>query len=353
MTMPFTDLRDSRILVTGTTGFKGSWLGTWLADLGAKVVGFALPPEADAPLFQQLKLPDRIDQHYGDVRDKAAVDAVFAKARPDIVIHMAAQALVRKSYAEPKETFDVNIGGSVNILEAARATSSIRSLVFVTSDKCYRNKEWIWGYRENDELGGSDPYSASKACAELVFASYQDSFFAAGSSLVAAAARAGNVIGGGDFSADRIVPDCIRALSGNRAITLRNPNSVRPWQHVLEPLSGYLQLAQWLLSKPDIARGSWNFGPDAENVRTVEELASLAVRHWGSGEIKSEIVAGAPHEAGLLMIDAAKAKIRLGWRPRWNFDQAVANTVNWYRQVHDGADPLAVTRAQIADYSGR
>lgn len=265
--------RGRRVLVTGSTGFKGSWLSHWLLALGAEVSGFALPPEPYATLFDRLRLGDRIDQHMGDIRDLDTVRGVLAHTRPDVVIHLAAQALVRRSYQDPKSTFDVNVGGGVNLLEAVRTSGDVRALVFITSDKCYRNKEWLWGYRENDELGGADPYSASKAAAELAFTAYQESFLAARPDLAAATTRAGNVIGGGDFSPDRIVPDCVRSLSDDKAIVLRNPGSTRPWQHVLEPLSGYLSLAAGMLAGTQGMAGAWNFGPEAENVRPVVELA--------------------------------------------------------------------------------
>lgn len=354
MTMDFLSrFAGRRILITGTTGFKGSWLASWLSSVGADVAGLALPAADDAPLFQQLRLTERIRQHYGDIRDKQAVDAAFAAERPEIVIHMAAQALVRRSYADPKETFDTNVAGSVNVLEAIRNTDSVTTLVFVTSDKCYRNKEWAWAYRENDELGGPDPYSASKAAAELVFASYQQSYFLPQGRVHAAAVRAGNVIGGGDFSRDRIIPDCIRSLAAGEPIVLRYPASTRPWQHVLEPLSGYLTVAAMLGQRPDIARGAWNFGPDAENVRTVEELARHVVSCWGAGNVDSRPLQDGLHEAGLLMIDATKAKMQLGWRPRWDFATAINMTVSWYKQVSAGVDPIDVTSRQIATYLDR
>ena len=346
----FLALKGRRVLVTGSTGFKGSWLCSWLLDLGAQVCGFALPPEPDAPLFGQLKLGDRINQIYGDIRDLDAVRNAFAVARPEVVIHLAAQALVFKGYAEPKMTFDVNVGGATNLLECARQSEDLRSLVFITSDKCYRNKEWIWGYRENDELGGADPYSASKAAAELVFAAYAESFLRARPSLIAATARAGNVVGGGDMSENRIVPDCIRSLRRGETIVLRRPLATRPWQHVLEPLSGYLTLACGQLAGDQRVVGGWNFGPNAENVDTVEVLARSVVARWGSGLVSLEPQSSSLHEAGLLMLSNDKAKTILGWRPRWNFQEVVNHTVDWYARVGGGEDPIAVTRDQIMQY---
>ncbi|MGE5515467.1 MAG: CDP-glucose 4,6-dehydratase [Bacteroidota bacterium] len=346
----FSLLRGRRVLVTGSTGFKGSWLCTWLLGLGAEVSGLALEPAADAPLFGQLGLGQHVRQHFGDIRDAAFVDKVMAEEQPEIVLHLAAQALVRVSFEDPRTTFETNVSGAVNLLEAVRRCDSLRALVFITSDKCYRNKEWIWGYRENDELGGSDPYSASKACAELVFTSYQESFLQARPRLGAVTARAGNVIGGGDMSRDRIVPDCIRALKAGQPIVLRNPASTRPWQHVLEPLSGYLSLAIGLLADERRPAGAWNFGPDAENVRTVGELAQRLTDLWGGSEVRVERDPNAPHEANLLMLSNDKAKTLLGWRPRWSFEQAAAETLLWYKRVAEGEDPLAVTNQQIAAY---
>ncbi len=343
--------RGHRVLVTGSTGFKGSWLSTWLAELGAEVVGFALPPAPDAPLFDLLRLKSRIRQHIGDVRNIDEVVAVFQREQPQIVIHLAAQALVPLGYDIPKLTFDTNIGGGVNLLEAVRVTPSVRALVFVTSDKCYLNKEWDFAYRETDELGGRDPYSTSKAAAELVFGCYQSAYFSQRHAFGAASARAGNVIGGGDRSLDRIVPDCIRALEKGEPIRLRNPHATRPWQHVLEPLSGYLLLAARLFSGDQSAVGSWNFALDTEFVRTVEEVARRVADQWGGGEVIVDPHANSrPHEAQLLVLSNYKARRILGWHPRWDFSRAVDQTVAWYREVNTGADPVAVAQRQIEDY---
>ena len=350
--MDYSVFKGRRVLVTGSTGFKGSWLCTWLLHLGADVSGFALPPAPDAPLFDQLNLRERIDQHDGDIRDIDTVRTMLNATKPEIVFHLAAQPLVRYSYDEPKETFDTNVAGAVNLLEAIREGDTVRALVFVTSDKAYRNKEWIWGYRENDELGGHDPYSASKAAAELVFAGYQDSFFKNRPGFAAASVRAGNVIGGGDMSLDRIVPDCVRAMKNDAEILLRNPQSTRPWQHVLEPLSGYLAVAEGLLNAPERTTGAWNFGPDAENVRTVEELTETAIGVWGAGSLRVERDPNQPHEANLLMLNSDKAKSELGWRVHWDFEAAVTNTVTWYKRVHDGEDPIAVTDEQLDAFVG-
>jgi CDP-glucose 4,6-dehydratase len=342
--------KGRRVLVTGSTGFKGSWLCAWLLELGAQVSGFALPPESDAPLFEQLKLSKRINQIFGDIRDAQAVSAAVALSKPDVVIHLAAQALVFRSYADPKTTFDTNVGGAVNLLEAVRGSEGLASLVFITSDKCYRNNEWVWGYRENDELGGSDPYSASKAAAEIVFAAYVNSFIKQKPGLLAASARAGNVVGGGDMSNDRVIPDSIRALRNGTPIVLRRPHATRPWQHVLEPLSGYLTLACRQLQQNGIATGAWNFGPNAENVFTVSDLVHAVVERWGEGRVIADPSSSSLHEAKLLMLNNDKAKTALGWRPRWSFEQVVEMTVDWYARVGAGEDAQGVTREQIAAY---
>ena len=342
--------RGKRVLVTGDTGFKGSWLCLWLHQLGAQVYGYALPPENDDDHFNLLGLDKLIEHVTGDIRDLAAVKAAFDKFQPEIVFHLAAQPLVRFSYAEPKLTFDTNVAGSVNILEAARQCDSLKALVYVTSDKCYRNNEWIWGYRENDELGGHDPYSASKAAAELVFSSYQDSFFHARPGFGAATVRAGNVIGGGDWAADRIVPDAIRALRNGKEIFLRNPNSTRPWQHVLEPLSGYLLVAARLLDDPKRFSGAWNFGPNAESIRTVKDLAEMIVAAWGSGRVEIAPQLNAPHEANLLHLNCDKAHQLLRWQPKWEVTRAIGETVAWYRGVYQGQNALEISSKQISDY---
>lgn len=350
MPIDFSIFNGKKIFVTGSTGFKGSWLCTWLADVGAEVTGYALRPLPDAPLFDQLTLPKRIHQVYADVRDGDAFTKAMQVANPEIVIHMAAQPLVRLSYKDPKTTVDTNVGGGLNLLEAVRYTPSVKSVVFISSDKCYFNKEWDWGYRENDQLGGKDPYSASKAAAEMIFETYSESFFKARDNFGAATVRAGNVIGGGDFSVDRIIPDCIRALKEENPIILRNPNSTRPWQHVLEPLSGYLTVAKRLLESPKDYKGAWNFGPNVENVKTVEELAKRSIGTWGAGSLVIEEDPNSHHEANLLMLSSDKAKSKLQWEPRWNFDQAVDKTISWYRDVHDGFNPLDVTRKHIQEY---
>ncbi|MFJ9450898.1 CDP-glucose 4,6-dehydratase [Herbaspirillum sp. NPDC101397] len=339
-----------KVLVTGHTGFKGSWLALWLKQLGADVMGYALPPQESNSHFSQLGLDRAIRHEVGDIRDYEHVLKCFTDFQPEVVFHLAAQPLVRYSYREPKETFDVNVAGSVNLLEACRNIDSIRALVYVTSDKCYRNNEWIWGYRENDELGGHDPYSASKAAAELVFSSYVDSFFKFRPHFGAASVRAGNVIGGGDWAEDRIVPDCIRALTTGQPIQVRNPHSTRPWQHVLDPLSGYLSVAAQLLSDPANFSGAWNFGPNTSSVKTVGELAKLIIGTWGSGEIEIAPQVNTVHEARLLHLNCDKAHQLLNWQPRWDAETAITKTVEWYRATASKADAMKISSAQIEKY---
>ena len=342
--------KGKRVLVTGDTGFKGSWLSLWLHDMGAEVVGYALPPERDEDHFNVVGLDKMIHHVDGDIRDFTSLKKVFDDFQPEVLFHLAAQAIVKVSYEEPKLTFDTNVGGSVNILEAVRSTPSLRSVIYVTSDKCYKNKEWIWGYRENDELGGHDPYSASKAAAEIVFSAYMDSFLNEREGFNAASVRAGNVIGGGDWALDRIVPDCIKALRSGQPIMIRNPNSTRPWQHVLEPLSGYLILAAKIYSNPEKYSGAWNFGPRGESIRTVHDLAERIVKFWGTGDVQVNIQTGALHEAKLLHLNCDKAYQLLGWRPRWDFGCAVDETACWYKEVISGNPALQISRQQIKKY---
>ena len=342
--------KGKRILVTGDTGFKGAWLSLWLHELGADVVGYALPPERKEDHFNVAGLNHLIHHVDGDIRDLASLKKLVDDFRPEFLFHLAAQALVRVSYEEPKLSFDTNLGGSVNVLEVSRLSESLRVLIYVTSDKCYRNKEWIWGYRESDELGGHDPYSASKAAAEVVFSAYMDSFFNKRQSFGAASVRAGNVIGGGDWAPDRIVPDSIRALQNDRPIIIRNPLSTRPWQHVLEPLSGYLRLAVKLYDTPQDYSGPWNFGPRGESMRSVQDLVEKVIGCWGRGKIHVKREEGAPYEARMLHLNCDKAHQMLGWQPRWDFDRAVAETVRWYKEVYSGGLALEMTRGQIRDY---
>lgn len=335
-----------KILVTGHTGFKGSWLTLWLTEMGAEVTGYALAPEYTRSHFELLNLQDRIRHIEADLLDFNRLTAALKECKPDIVFHLAAQALVRRSYDNPKATFDTNLGGSVNILEAIRQTDTVKTLVFITSDKCYFNKDWTWGYRENDELGGHDPYSASKAAAEMAFMAYARSYFHTAPPAVASA-RAGNVIGGGDWAADRIIPDCIRALESGKPLELRNPNSTRPWQHVLDPLHGYLQLAKSLDQKQVASGEGWNFGPEMDKGKTVLYVSEMSVRIWGSGEIVTTQPTDALFEHHLLQLSIDKSKLELGWQPCWNADQAINATISWYKRVLAGESAAQVSLEQL------
>lgn len=351
MSERFSELAGKRVLITGDTGFKGSWLALWLTHLGAEVAGFALPPDSTDAHFVQLGLADAIDHHDGDIRDLDTLHKVFAKTKPEVVFHLAAQSLVRRSYDEPNLTFDTNVGGSANVLEAIRQCPTVQAAVYITSDKCYENNEWTWGYRESDRLGGSDPYSASKAAAELVFQSYVRSYFDARPDFGIASARAGNVIGGGDWSVDRIVPDSIRALIADAPIVIRSPHATRPWQHVLEPLSGYLTLAEHLLRKPKCFGGAWNFGPLLDTACTVQDLTQRIIRRWGSGTLQIHQSPDMPHEAQLLHLSIDKAQIELGWRPIWNLEQTIGETTDWYMETaREGRPAGKVSLAQIQKY---
>ena len=339
-----------RVLITGDTGFKGSWLSMWLNQHGASVHGYAFPPDGAKSHFSLLGLGTLIQHEDGDIRDKEHLLKYFEEVQPQIVFHLAAQAIVRRSYREPKETFDTNIGGSVNVLECVRLTPSVQSLVYITSDKCYRNREIAVGYTEEDELGGHDPYSASKAGAEIVFAAYNESFFKNRPNFGAASARAGNVIGGGDWSEDRIIPDCIRALQSNEPIVLRHPGATRPWQHVLEPLSGYITLGARLLQNPHSAIGSWNFGPPESAVHSVEDLARECIRVWGSGTVSIEPDNDQLHEAMLLKLNCTKARDFLQWSPRWDFTATIRETISWYRAIYDGQSAVEIGCEQLKNY---
>jgi CDP-glucose 4,6-dehydratase len=340
-----------RVLVTGHTGFKGSWLTLWLNTLGAQVAGFALEPDTTPSLFDQLGLATTIDHAIGDIRDPQAVANRVQSARPDVVFHMAAQPLVRRSYSEPALTWQTNVMGTVHVLEAIRGIRHTCAVVIVTTDKVYENREWEHAYREMDRLGGHDPYSSSKAACELATESWRKSFFGSGSPARIASARAGNVIGGGDWAEDRIVPDLARALAAGRPVTVRNPTSVRPWQHVLDPLSGYLTLARKMYEQDDPAlQSAFNFGPDATDARTVAALVNEAFDTWPGTAIS--MTGGSPvHEARLLTLATSKARFALGWSPAWDFQQAVAETMHWYRGAQDGTAPLRLSIEQIERYA--
>ncbi|MDR1462180.1 MAG: CDP-glucose 4,6-dehydratase [Azoarcus sp.] len=345
--------RGKRVLLTGHTGFKGGWLSLMLSRLGAEVTGFALPPPTDPSLFALARPDWEMRSIIADLRDADATDRAMREARPEIVLHLAAQSLVRQSYADPAQTYAVNVMGLVNLLEAARRDASIRAILIVTSDKCYENQNWPWGYRENDPLGGHDPYSSSKACAELVAAAYRASFFnAQASQTFLATARAGNVIGGGDWAKDRLIPDILRAITAGEPVRLRKPEAIRPWQHVLDPLNGYLLLAEKLYREGGDHTAAWNFGPADEETKPVKWLAERLLQHWKPQEIRLEIDARAhPHEAHHLKLDASRARAQLGWRPCWKLETALAQTAAWYRAWQKGENMRDVTLRQIAAFA--
>jgi CDP-glucose 4,6-dehydratase len=338
--------QDKRVLVTGHTGFKGSWMALWLQSLGARLTGFSLGAPTEPSLFELAQVGEGMERIAGDVRDEESLMAALRRAQPEIVIHMAAQSLVRRSFAEPRETYETNVMGTVNVLEAVRVVGGVRVLVNVTSDKCYENREWDWGYREGEPMGGYDPYSSSKGCAELVTGAFRRSFFSDAGSTHVASARAGNVIGGGDWGQDRLVPDLMRAALNGRAARVRNPNAIRPWQHVLNPLSGYLVLAQALWDSSQHAC-AWNFGPPEDDARPVGWIVERFSELWPQ-QLRWEPDAGHhPHEAGYLKLDSSMARARLGWRPPMGLEQALKATVDWYRELGEGADMRAVTLEQI------
>lgn len=343
-------LSGRRIFITGHTGFKGSWLTFLLNEVGAEVMGFALPPLTPVNHFDLLRLDKKINHVVGDIRDASFLTNALNEFQPEFVFHLAAQALVRPSYNDPVATFSTNVIGSANLLEAVRQCESVRSLVYITSDKCYENVEWIWGYRENDRLGGRDPYSASKAAAEILFSSYDRSFFKQRNFLGAATTRAGNVIGGGDWAIDRIIPDCIRAIDADEPVRLRNPSATRPWQHVLEPLAGYLLLASKLYEEPKRWGGAWNFGPSTHEVRTVQNVAEVIIKHLGKGRIEIDEHHSAVHEASLLQLNCDKANQLLGWYPRWNAQQTLEATAIWYKAIMSGGNPESITKKQIQEF---
>lgn len=339
-----------RVFITGHTGFKGSWLAFLLTEMGADVMGFALPPVTPINHFDLLGLDKKIKHVVGDICDPLLMCSAMNEFQPEFVFHLGAQALVRPSYDDPATTFSTNVMGSVNLLDAVRQCKSVRSLVYITSDKCYENVEWIWGYRENDQLGGRDPYSASKAAAELVFSSYARSFFEQRPLLGSATARAGNVIGGGDWAVDRIIPDCIRSIGKDEPILIRNPGATRPWQHVLEPLAGYLLLAVRLYEEPKRWGGSWNFGPSTDEVHTVEEVAQVIISYLGKGSIEIVGSQSQVHEASLLQLNCDKAHQLLGWYPRWNAETTFKATALWYKNIMNGGGAEDLTRAQIREF---
>ncbi|GER94620.1 CDP-glucose 4,6-dehydratase [Dissulfurispira thermophila] len=345
--------KNRTVFVTGHTGFKGSWLTIWLLSLGAKVVGYSLYLPSDPCNFVVCNLKDRVTHIDGDIRNIKDLRNVFSKYNPDIVFHLAAQPIVRRSFDDPKLTFDTNVGGTINILECIRNTSSVKAAIIITSDKCYQNVEWVWGYRENDRLGGDDPYSASKACAEIVCNSYIKSFFSKKDLSRISTARAGNVIGGGDWAVDRIVPDCVRAFSENNVLEIRNPQATRPWQHVLEPLSGYLWLGANLLNNnSNVVGESFNFGPSDNVNRSVKELIDEFVKVWGNGKWRAIVndIAN-KKEAGLLKLNCDKALFYLKWHAVLSFEETVKMTAEWYKAYYNGEkDMFDFSVRQIEEY---
>lgn len=343
--------QDKRVFLTGHTGFKGSWLSLWLQSMGATLHGYALQPPTNPSLFDEARVAQGMTQTVADIRDLASVQHAMSKFNPDIVIHMAAQSLVRLSYHEPVETYATNVMGTVHVLEAARHTPSVRAIVNVTTDKCYENKEWTWGYRENEPMGGYDPYSNSKGCAELVTSAYRQSFFHSKNAPALASARAGNVIGGGDWAQDRLVPDILRAFEHKAPVVIRNPHATRPWQHVLEPLSGYLMLAEKLYTEGSKWAEAWNFGPHEDDARPVQWIVERMVDAWGDGASWQLDGGEHPHEASYLKLDIAKARTRLNWRPQWRLPTALEQITAWHRAKLNNEDVRDLCLNQIAQYS--
>ena len=338
-----------RVFLTGHTGFKGGWMSLWLQSLGAEVTGYALAPSTLPNLFDEANIGEGMKSIIGDVRDLPALQKAMQHARPEIVIHMAAQPLVRFSYEQPVDTFATNVMGTVHVLEAARQCRSVKSLVNVTTDKCYENREWVWGYREDEPMGGYDPYSSSKGCVELVSAAYRKSFFV-DAGIAMATARAGNVIGGGDWACDRLIPDILRALQAGEPVAIRNPHATRPWQHVLEPLSGYLVLAERLVIEGQAYAEGWNFGPHDEDARAVRWIVERLCATWGEGASWLLQSGNHPHEANYLKLDISKARHRLQWSPRWSLDLALEKIIEWHRAWLAGQDMRTTCLNQIYQY---
>lgn len=348
-----TQFKDKKVLVTGHTGFKGSWLSLWLRELGATVIGYGLDPLTSQDNFVLTGLEEKIIDIRGDIRDYKHLKSVFETYKPEIVFHLAAQSLVRKSYEEPVHTYETNVMGTINILESVRYVDSVKAAILVTTDKCYANQEQIWGYKENDPLGGYDPYSSSKAAAEIAIDSWRNSFFnnehEKKQTKAIASVRAGNVIGGGDWAKDRIIPDCIRAFEGQRPLEMRNPQAIRPWQHVLEPLSGYLTLALKMLEDPYKYSEAWNFGPNYEAIIKVGEVVSLLQKEYGEGQIIDVSSQKHLHEAQLLNLDISKSVFKLGWKPVWSLEEAIHYTVQWYKR-YKNEDVYKLCKEQIERY---
>ena len=347
--------KGKRVFLTGHTGFKGSWLSLWLSQMGARVTGYALSPNTQPNLFEVAKVQDDLEQsHIADIRDLESLQKAMAEAQPEVVMHMAAQPLVRYSYVNPVETYATNVMGTVHVLEAMRSLDCVRAVVIVTTDKCYENQEWAWGYRESEPMGGYDPYSNSKGCAELVTSAYRQSYFSAekydSHRVAIASARAGNVIGGGDWSEDRLIPDAIKAFEVNQPLMIRNPLATRPWQHVLEPLSGYLVLAQALYEQGSEFNGGWNFGPRNEDTRPVKEVIDLLIQKWGSPASWQQALGEQPHEAHALTLDISKARQYLSWAPKWNLEMAIEKISQWQHAYQQKLNMHEISLRQIKNY---
>jgi CDP-glucose 4,6-dehydratase len=341
-----------KVFLTGHTGFKGGWLSLWLSSMGANVFGFSLAPNTYPNLYTVFDISNTISRStIGDIRNLEALTKAVNDAQPEIVIHMAAQPLVRYSYINPVETYSTNVMGTVHVLEAIRQAPSVKSVVIVTTDKCYENREWVWGYRESESMGGHDPYSNSKGCAELVTSAYRKSFFSTNQPVVAiASARAGNVIGGGDWSQDRLIPDAIKAFEAHESLGIRNPSAIRPWQHVLEPLSGYLVLAQSLYEGGNFFASAWNFGPSDKDARSVEDVIELLIGQWDSFAQWNKDGTDQPHEANLLKLDCSKARQKLGWAPRWSLEIAIEKITEWQKAFRGNSDMREISLGQINQF---
>jgi CDP-glucose 4,6-dehydratase len=338
-----------KVLITGHTGFKGSWLALWLQQLGAEVIGIALEPPTTPSLFKLAQVAEGMQSFIADIKKLTSVQQIMQKTQPEIVFHLAAQALVKRSYADPIETYATNVMGSLHVLEAIRAAEGVHAVVMVTTDKCYENKEWPWGYRENDPMGGHDPYSSSKGCMELLVASYRNAYFA-GNKTAIATARAGNVIGGGDWAEDRLIPDIIKSFQAHQEVNIRNPHAIRPWQHVLEPLAGYLQLAEKLYVHGADYAEAWNFGPNADSAKPVAWIVNNMATHWGEGARWKLDENEHVHEAHFLKLDCAKAQARLPWQPKWLLDYTLQKIVEWHKNALNDGDVRKMTLAHINEY---
>lgn len=343
--------KDKKVFLTGHTGFKGGWLSLYLQNLGAKIYGFSLAPSTTPNLFTVSDIAKNLAGNYiADIRDAASLENAMIQSQPDVVFHLAAQALVKNSYADPVETYSTNVMGTVNLFEAVRKTASVKAVVNVTSDKCYENREWFWSYREDEAMGGYDPYSSSKGCSELVTAAYRQSFLS-GTKVAVATARAGNVIGGGDWASNRLIPDMLNAFENGNSVALRYPASVRPWQHVLEPLSGYTLLAEQLFEKGGEYAEAWNFGPRDQDCKSVAWIAETMAQYWGKGAAWHADTNNHMHEASQLKLDASKAQARLNWQPRWDINKSLQSIVDWHKAYKSSMDMQKFCISQIEDFN--